>query len=51
LKRKMIFTLLLILAYSIFVYLPVPAIDLERLRALFAQNQFLALLDIFLGER
>ncbi|MBI2049734.1 preprotein translocase subunit SecY [Candidatus Roizmanbacteria bacterium] len=49
LKRKTIFTFLLILAYRFFVYLPVPAIDLERLRALFAQNQFLALLDIFSG--
>ena len=49
LKRKTIFTLLLILAYRFFVYLPVPAIDLERLRALFAQNHFLALLDIFSG--
>lgn len=49
LKRKTIFTFLLILAYRFFVYLPVPAIDLEKLRALFAQNQFLALLDIFSG--
>ncbi len=49
LKRKTIFTLLIILAYRFFVYLPVPAIDLERLRLLFAQNQFLALLDIFSG--
>ncbi len=49
LKRKTIFTLLIILVYRFFVYLPVPAIDLERLRALFDQNQFLALLDIFSG--
>lgn len=49
LKRKTIFTLFLFLAFRVFAFLPVPAIDLNRLRTLFAQNQFLSLLDIFSG--
>ncbi len=49
LKRKLIFTLFIFLAFRIFAFLPVPAINLEKLRALFSQNQFLSLLDIFSG--
>jgi len=48
-KRKLIFTLFIFLSFRIFAFLPVPAIDLVKLRALFAQNQFLSLLDIFSG--
>jgi len=49
LRRKTLFTLFIFLAFRIFAFLPVPAIDLPRLRSLFAQNQFLSLLDIFSG--
>jgi preprotein translocase subunit SecY len=49
LKRKTFFTLFIFLAFRIFAFLPVPAINLPRLRALFAENQFLSLLDIFSG--
>lgn len=49
LKRKTLFTLFIFLAFRIFAFLPVPAIDLPRLRALFEENQFLSLLDIFSG--
>lgn len=49
LKRKALFTLFIFFAFRIFAFLPVPAIDLDRLRALFAENQFLSLLDIFSG--
>src|SRR3989339_1608349 len=49
LKRKVIFTLFIFLAFRFFAFLPVPAINLEKLRALFSQNQFLSLLDIFSG--
>ena len=49
LRRKTLVTLAIILVFRIFAYLPVPAIDLDRLRALFAQSQFLSLLDIFSG--
>jgi len=49
LKRKVIFTLFIFLAFRFFAFLPVPAINLVKLRALFSQNQFLSLLDIFSG--
>lgn len=49
LRRKALITLIIIFIFRLFAYLPVPAIDLEQLRALFAQSQFLALLDIFSG--
>ena len=49
LKRKTLFTLFIFLAFRIFAFLPVPVIDLPKLRILFSQNQFLSLLDIFSG--
>ncbi len=49
LKRKALFTLFIFFAFRVFAFLPVPAIDLARLRVLFQQNQFLSLLDIFSG--
>lgn len=49
LKKKTFFTLFLFLAFRIFAFLPVPAINLTALKNLFAQNQFLSLLDIFSG--
>lgn len=48
-RRKLIFTLFIFLAFRMFAFLPVPAINLPKLQALFAQNQFLSLLDIFSG--
>jgi preprotein translocase subunit SecY len=49
LRRKLLFTLVLFCIFRIFAFLPVPAIDVERLQELFAQSQFLTLLDIFSG--
>ncbi len=49
LRRKTLFTLFIFLAFRFFAFLPVPAIDLPKLKSLFAQNQFLSLLDIFSG--
>lgn len=49
LKKKMIFTLFIFLAFRIFAFTPVPSINLIKLRTLFSQNQFLSLLDIFSG--
>ena len=49
LKRKTLFTLFIFFVFRIFAFLPVPAIDLPKLKALFAENQFLSLLDIFSG--
>ncbi len=48
-KRKIIFTLMIFLFFRFFAFLPVPAIDIAKLKALFAQSQFLSLLDIFSG--
>lgn len=48
-KRKIIFTMMIFLFFRIFAFLPVPAIDIAKLKALFASNQFLSLLDIFSG--
>lgn len=49
LRRKFLFTIGLFLVYRLFVFLPVPVIDLEALRSLFSQSQFLSLLNIFSG--
>ncbi|OGK20544.1 preprotein translocase subunit SecY [Candidatus Roizmanbacteria bacterium RIFCSPHIGHO2_01_FULL_39_8] len=49
LKRKLIFTLFIFLVFRVFAFMPVPAINLDKLRLLFSQNQFLSLLDIFSG--
>lgn len=48
-RRKLFFTLGIFLAFRIFAFLPVPAIDLAKLKVLFSSNQFLSLLDIFSG--
>lgn len=49
LKRKTLFTLFIFLVFRLFAFLPVPAINLAKLRILFSQSQFLSLLDIFSG--
>jgi len=49
LRKKTVITFLIIFIFRVFAYLPVPAIDLASLKALFAQSQFLSLLDIFSG--
>jgi preprotein translocase subunit SecY len=49
LRKKLIITFLIFLIFRLFAFLPVPAIDLPRLRAIFSANQFLSLLDIFSG--
>ncbi len=49
LKRKALFTLFIFFVFRIFSFLPVPIVDVERLRSLFQNNQFLSLLDIFSG--
>ena len=49
LRRKILFTAAIFLIFRLFAHIPVPGVDLPALRALFAQNQFLGLLDIFSG--
>lgn len=48
-KNKLLFTLAIFVVFRIFAHIPVPGINLVQLKALFAQNQFLSLLDIFSG--
>lgn len=49
LRRKIIFTLGLFVVFRLFAHIPIEGIDRARLGALFSQNQFLGLLDIFSG--
>jgi preprotein translocase subunit SecY len=49
LRKKTLVTFLILTVFRIFAFLPVPAIDLERLKTMFEQSQFLSLLDIFSG--
>lgn len=49
LRRKILLTVLLFVVFRVFAHIPIPGVNTDRLRALFAQNQFLGLLDIFSG--
>jgi preprotein translocase subunit SecY len=49
LRRKILITALLFVIFRIFAHIPIPGVDRVRLASLFAQNQFLGLLDIFSG--
>ncbi|HLL60157.1 MAG TPA: preprotein translocase subunit SecY [Candidatus Nitrosocosmicus sp.] len=49
LKKKILFTFIILFFFRLFAFLPVPAVNLANLKALFAQSQFLSLLDIFSG--
>lgn len=49
LRKKTLVTFLILTVFRIFAFLPVPAIDLVRLKTMFEQSQFLSLLDIFSG--
>lgn len=49
LRKKIFITILIIVIFRIIAHIPVGGIDLDALRALFASNQFLGLLDIFSG--
>ncbi len=48
-RRKLLFTALIFVVFRIFAHIPVPGVNHAQLKALFAQNQFLGLLDIFSG--
>ncbi|OGG31462.1 preprotein translocase subunit SecY [Candidatus Gottesmanbacteria bacterium RIFCSPLOWO2_01_FULL_46_9] len=49
LRRKILITAFLFIVFRLFAHIPIPGVDTTRLAALFAQNQFLGLLDIFSG--
>lgn len=49
LRRKILITAFLFVVFRLFAHIPIPGVDTRKLAALFAQNQFLGLLDIFSG--
>lgn len=49
LRKRILFTLGIIAVFRIFAHIPVPAVQIDQLSTLFAQNQFLSLIDIFSG--
>ena len=49
LRNKIIFVLFLLSIFRLASTIPVPGVDVERLRSFFAGNQFLGLLNLFSG--
>lgn len=49
LRRKLVITLGILVIFRVFAHIPLPGVDHAQLAKLFAQNQFLSLLDIFSG--
>lgn len=49
LRRKLLVTILILIIFRILAFIPIGGVNLAGLRELFAQNQFLGLLDIFSG--
>jgi len=49
LRRKLLYTIGLLLVFRIIAHVPVPGVDLAKLRDLFANNQLLGLLNLFSG--
>jgi len=49
LQKKIFFTAFIFLVFRIFAHIPIPGVDLVKLRTLFSQNELLGLLDIFSG--
>lgn len=48
-RNKILFTAVIFIVFRAFAHIPVAGVNLASLKALFAQNQFLGLLDIFSG--
>ncbi len=48
-RKKILFTAGIFLVFRIFAHIPVSGVDIASLKVLFAENQFLGLLDIFSG--
>lgn len=49
LRKKILFTAFLFVVFRLFAHIPIPGVNTAKLAALFSQNQFLGLLDIFSG--
>lgn len=48
-RKKLLFTAGIFIVFRIFAHIPVAGVNLDALKSLFSQNQFLGLLDIFSG--
>jgi preprotein translocase subunit SecY len=48
-RRKILFTALILVVFRIFAHIPVAGVNVSQLKALFSENQFLGLLDLFSG--
>ncbi len=49
LRKKILFTAGMLVVFRLIAHIPVPGVNVNALRQLFAQNQLLSLLDIFSG--
>lgn len=49
LRKKILFTAVILLAFRLFAHIPIPGVDTVALKSLFGRNQLLGLLDIFSG--
>ena len=49
LRNKLLYTIGLLLVFRVVAHIPVPGVDLAKLRDLFANNQLLGLLNLFSG--
>ena len=49
LRRKFLFTFLILTLFRFVAHIPVPGVDLDSLKQLFSSNQLLGLIDIFSG--
>ena len=49
LRQKILFTLVMLVVFRLFCFIPISGVDIVSLKRLFARNQFLTLLDIFSG--
>lgn len=49
LRRKIVFTAIILIVFRVFAHLPIPGVDTVALKRLFNSNQLLGLLDIFSG--
>lgn len=49
LRRKILFTAMILLIFRVFAHVPVPGVDIASLKRLFGQSQLLSILDIFSG--
>jgi len=50
LRRKIIFTVLMLLVFRIIAHIPVPGVDLARMDQLLQENQLLGMLNLFSGS-